>query len=365
VKVSKLFRVSVLGPLVLLGAAESARCQVTSTQCNLTDTLKAVTRGRSYDNRNLYCNIWTLAYWVSPNVTAVTIELDNAQDNNGAPGTWTVVSSAPTTGTNPSIGMSNSVILQFYAPWVSVQVTSVTVSSGTPSVSYSLKGNFYNSGTALTDFANQIITTDTAITANGLVIQARNNYCLSVGTGIIPGFSYPNNIQVVQSDVPPGTAGEVHVLGFIYSSGGIYFYYTPSHPYIYISANSSTGTPIFISQFQCALPGYTHGDFRAGNATASFTTISDILGGAKTAEVFVYWAGIAGAPAGCVVTPTIALPANLAVGYLSFAQTATPVTPGTNKSFLVGQPLGVQLFYAYTCTAYPTGGTIYIEAIYK
>jgi hypothetical protein len=365
VKVSKLFRVSVLGPLVLLGAAESARCQVTSTQCNLTETLGAAVRGRSYDNRNLYCNIWTLAYWVSPNVTAVTIELDNAQDNNGAPSTWSVVSSTPTTGTNPSVGMSNSVILQFYAPWVSVQITAVTASSGTPSVSYSLKGNFYNSGTALTEFANQITTTDTALTANNLILQARSNTCISVQTGIVPGFSYPNYVRVAQTDIPPGVAGTYNTMGWIYSSSDPPLYFTPYLQYVIVFSNSSTGTPVFITQFPCSLPPYGRGDDYAANATGAFTSGKDATGGAKTAEVYVYWAGTGGAPNGCAVTPIISFTGNLGFGPALFTLSGTAVTPGTTKTFLVTQPIGAYIYYIYTCTVYPNSGTIYINALYK
>jgi hypothetical protein len=139
VKALKLFRVSVLGPLVLLGAAESARCQVTTTQCNLTGasnnflTFAAAGRSQPYDNRNLFCSNWTLQWWASSSITTLSIEIDQAQDINGAPGTWqratTQAGSVLITGGNPSTSSSGITIIQTYAPWISVQMNSL--SSGT------------------------------------------------------------------------------------------------------------------------------------------------------------------------------------------------------------------------------------------
>jgi hypothetical protein len=125
VRVSRLFRVSVLGPLVLLGAAGSARCQITNIQCNQVGSDNgAIGRRPTFDNRVLGCNLWTLEWYASGGINfGPQVELDGAIDNNGTPGTWVTTFFSPSSLNANPIGLQAGIIvLHGYAPWISVNL---------------------------------------------------------------------------------------------------------------------------------------------------------------------------------------------------------------------------------------------------
>jgi hypothetical protein len=81
-------------------------------------TFTATGRSVAFDNRGRQCISWAINYYCN-GCTAISIELDQAPDNNGVPGTWTIFHSMQAmTGTQ--FGDQNT---QVFAPWVSINLT--------------------------------------------------------------------------------------------------------------------------------------------------------------------------------------------------------------------------------------------------
>jgi len=80
-----------------------------------------------FDNRNLGCTTWHLYYTVT-GYSAVSVELDNAPDSNGQPGSWVVwpsIDIASNTLPMTTATQDQITAYEFY-PWVSINVNSVT-----------------------------------------------------------------------------------------------------------------------------------------------------------------------------------------------------------------------------------------------
>ena len=94
--------------------------------------------GANYDNRATKCSTWTMSYY-SFGYATVSIQIESAPDNNGGPGSWSIVSTTPTTGTNPLTSTSGGTVTigGFYAPWIRVNLTTAT---GSGFVNFSLEG---------------------------------------------------------------------------------------------------------------------------------------------------------------------------------------------------------------------------------
>jgi len=118
----------------------SAFGQVTPN-CNLLNqSITSATSGSSYQNTFLKCSIWKLNYF-SEGFSALSIQLEGAPDNNGAPGTWALISTTITNGTNPMTNtVSGSLSINAYFPWMRANVTAVT---GSGTINYSMIGNAY------------------------------------------------------------------------------------------------------------------------------------------------------------------------------------------------------------------------------
>lgn len=98
-------------------------------------------RGIAVDNRVLSygaaggCTTWHFVYWISPTISAVSVETDFALDNFSQPGTWTVWPAAQVNGTLPltgTSGVTKSVSFFGFPDWISVFLNSAT-GSGTVS----------------------------------------------------------------------------------------------------------------------------------------------------------------------------------------------------------------------------------------
>lgn len=107
--------------------------------CSVYLNVTAVGTSQNIDNRTKACSSWTMVYSTSANTSTVSIEIDGAPDNAGAPGTFVVFPGTAITGSIISTALNTSDIkIVGYQPWVRINVTALTGVS--PSVSATLLG---------------------------------------------------------------------------------------------------------------------------------------------------------------------------------------------------------------------------------
>jgi len=104
-----------------------------------------------------------------------------------------------------------------------------------------------------------------------------------------------------------------------------------------------------------------NGTFIPTAATGPIITTADVIQGMNSADIFLIWSGITGAPANCFLQP------QASGDGLNFIPVGPliPITPGTNQSFNITGPFGLQANLVYLCGTYPTAGTIFIQQDYK
>ncbi len=113
------------------------------------------------------------------------------------------------------------------------------------------------------------------------------------------------------------------------------------------------------------VPGGAFGanvDLSAVSATTTETSSPYIDSGFfKQAELYVTWASVTGSPSGC----TIQVKASGNGSTFINSGAAIGLTPGTNLVSVFTGALGEQVEYAYSCSTYPTAGTLTLTTIYK
>lgn len=112
-------------------------------------SFSAAGRSIAFDNRSQVqfpstrgCTNWHMIYTVS-GFSAVSVEMDQAPDSNpsGNPGSWVVWPAANVIGTLPMTTTTFNQVSTFgYAPWVSVNVNSVTGTGTISGVFYGWRG---------------------------------------------------------------------------------------------------------------------------------------------------------------------------------------------------------------------------------
>ena len=130
--------------ILLLACAAVLVAQTTSTvflspDCilpfNLITAGSTLPPSSGFNNRQVGCNIWQIQY-AANGFTALTLTLQAAPDNNGAPGTWATMSATPLFGVNPNTSTTGASALlnsfgATFPPWVRVRLDAAT---GTGSV---------------------------------------------------------------------------------------------------------------------------------------------------------------------------------------------------------------------------------------
>jgi hypothetical protein len=106
----------------------------------------------------------------------------------------------------------------------------------------------------------------------------------------------------------------------------------------------------------------TNADLSSVSATGAETS-SPFIDAAyfKQAELYLTWSGITGSPSGCKIQ---VLASADGVSFIDSGSAVT-VTPGTSSVSVFTGALGSQVEYTYSCTTYPTAGTLTLESVYK
>jgi hypothetical protein len=134
-------RLLALSLLAVAGAfAQAPNCNQLSQIVTTTGAGLTINNGT-----DIKCSVWRLMYF-SQGFSALSIQIEVAQDNNGQPAAFSVTpvntaSGLVVAGTNPATSNTSSTItINGYFPWIRVNVTSVT---GTGSIEWNLIGNSY------------------------------------------------------------------------------------------------------------------------------------------------------------------------------------------------------------------------------
>lgn len=108
------------------------------TPCVVVGTFTTSGVSTQLDNRNLGCYQFRVNY-SSTGFSALSIQLEQAPDNGGVPGSWTAFTgTAVTDGTNPSTSIVGAIIgVHSNAPWLRLNLSTVT---GTGKVTYQVWG---------------------------------------------------------------------------------------------------------------------------------------------------------------------------------------------------------------------------------
>jgi hypothetical protein len=118
--------------LFLLSLCAIAQAQATPECGSNTFTFTTAAAGAQIGNLgNVRCTTWTLTYYADA-ASALSIQFETSPDLAGAPtGTWTAIPSGSITfGTNPSTTATQAfIVAQTYAPWIRVNLTSLTGTS--------------------------------------------------------------------------------------------------------------------------------------------------------------------------------------------------------------------------------------------
>lgn len=122
------------------------------------------------------------------------------------------------------------------------------------------------------------------------------------------------------------------------------------------ASNPQTGTLRTESYFGA------NADFSAAPATATQTSAAFAFPEFfKQDELYITWASIAGSPVGCTIQVQGSGDSTTFVN----SGTAVAVTPGTNAVATFTGAMGQAVRYVYTCTTYPTAGTLTLKTVYK
>src|SRR5215475_10724499 len=75
---------------------------------------------------NTRCTFWTVTYYAE-GFSALSLQFESAPDVNGSPGSFSAVSTGIQIGVNPMTSTTQTfLVVQVYAPWFKIHVTSVT-----------------------------------------------------------------------------------------------------------------------------------------------------------------------------------------------------------------------------------------------
>jgi hypothetical protein len=124
---------------ILLWLLSPCGAQAQATACTFSAVLTAAGATSAYDNRVNQCPLWRITYFVD-GFSAVSLQLESAQDSNGTPGSFAAVPSAClTVGSNPSTATTSAVqvVSNCFYPWLRFNLTAVT---GAGSVSAQARG---------------------------------------------------------------------------------------------------------------------------------------------------------------------------------------------------------------------------------
>jgi len=111
------------------GSSNTASPAPPVPDCKIQVTMTAAGRSAAFDNRTTGCISWGIYYFAN-NASSISLELDNAGDNNGSPGSWTIFHSMSAL-TNTSYTDQNT---QFYSPWVSINLNSIAGAGATVTI---------------------------------------------------------------------------------------------------------------------------------------------------------------------------------------------------------------------------------------
>ena len=114
--------------------------QETRPDCLLYFTLTGATANSvSFDNRQIGCTTWTVAY-TSSVYTALTLTTQSAPDASGTPGVWAAFAGAVLSGVNPNVALTQAATsLSGYYPWMRVRLTGGVAAGTIRGVLYGFK----------------------------------------------------------------------------------------------------------------------------------------------------------------------------------------------------------------------------------
>jgi len=99
----------------------------------------ATANSGQFDNRQIACTTWTVAY-TSSIYTALTLTVQDAPDASGAPGAWVAFAGAVLSGVNPNVALTQAATsLSGYYPWMRVRLTGGVAAGTIRGVLYGFK----------------------------------------------------------------------------------------------------------------------------------------------------------------------------------------------------------------------------------
>ena len=146
--------------------------------CMLFFDFAANASSASFDNRFLGCKTWYVAY-TSTGFPALTLTLQSAPDNAGAPGAWAAFAGTLIEGVNPNVALTQaSTIMYGYYPWNRVTLAGAVAGAGRR-----LRGTFY--GYRQTPVATVILPPGITVTADqGLPAVQANRWPVFLSDGV-------------------------------------------------------------------------------------------------------------------------------------------------------------------------------------
>lgn len=126
-------RILFIFAFLLCAAPLKAQSVQRAPDCIVRFTFTAVNTSAPLDNRGSGCTMWTLTYQATTGVT-LAIEVDRADDNLTKPGTFFPFGPGYL---GPNMALSNQISFTGFAPWLQVNLTSL---SGSGTVSGILSG---------------------------------------------------------------------------------------------------------------------------------------------------------------------------------------------------------------------------------
>lgn len=193
--------------------------------CTINVTFTAVNQSaptspfNGLQNTNAGCTAWSLSVNATPSITAYTVALQSAPNNNGVPGTYvTFANQTLVTGTNPIVVSTSNgsgfVYLQGYNPWVRVQVTALT---GTGTINGAAYGWRIPSASGSSGSSTVTITAPLGVQApaNGVSVTqtqmtlAVKSYADVTGDGSVHTFSITGNPSYCDVTAPSTNTGTI------------------------------------------------------------------------------------------------------------------------------------------------------------
>lgn len=208
--------------LVLFLLAGSAQGQPQNPpDCQFTVTFTSATVGASFNNKTSAgatpCAKWRVAYFAN-GLSAVSIQLEGANDSAGAPGSWAAIASGSVyEGTNPITDANQgTAAMTAYYPWIRLNVTTFTTAGGAPhqivARVYGYKGTSALTSQPLGNYITAL-TGDVTATGPGSAAAA----VVKVNGGTVPASAH---VMGSNASSQPVAASATDLSATVYVAGG-------------------------------------------------------------------------------------------------------------------------------------------------